>query len=80
MNKFWNNRYRDQVYAYRKEPNLFFHEWLQKFGPGLILMPAVGEGRNGVFAATLDWTVTSFELSKEGKIEALQLAKERLVN
>lgn len=77
--KMWDNRYKDEQYAYGKEPNLFFKEWLQKFKPGTILMPADGEGRNGVFAAKSGWDVTSFDLSIEGRAKALQLAKENKV-
>jgi len=75
----WDDRYKDPAYAYGKAPNSFFKEWLQKFEPGSILMPADGEGRNGVFAALLGWEVTSFDLSTEGKSKALQLAKENHV-
>jgi SAM-dependent methyltransferase len=75
----WDERYKEQEFAYGKEPNLFFKEWLLKFEPGSILMPADGEGRNGVFAACLGWKVTSFDLSTEGRSKALQLAKERQV-
>jgi len=75
----WDDRYKQPVYAYGKEPNLFFGEWLEKLKPGKILMPADGEGRNGVFAAKLRWKVTSFDLSEEAKAKALQLAKENNV-
>ena len=79
MSQAWDERYKDPEFAYGKEPNLFFKEWLPKFEPGSILMPADGEGRNGVFAAQLGWKVTSFDLSAEGKAKALQLAKENSV-
>ena len=59
--KKWDERYKEEKFAYGKEPNLFFKEWLPKFKPGSILMPADGEGRNGVYAAKLGWKVTSFE-------------------
>ncbi|MDN3654169.1 class I SAM-dependent methyltransferase [Ferruginibacter paludis] len=72
----WDERYKETTYAYGKGPNVFFKEWLEKFTPGTILMPADGEGRNGVFAACLGWKVTSFDLSIEGKAKALALAKE----
>lgn len=72
----WDNRYKEEGHAYGKEPNMFFKEWLQKSKPGSILMPADGEGRNGVFAAKSGWEVTSFDLSTEGKSKALELAKE----
>ena len=80
MIEFWNDRYNDQEYVYGKKPNLFFAEWIQKFEPGSILMPADGEGRNGVFAARLGWQVSSFDLSATGKAKALVLAKEQQVN
>ena len=76
----WNDRYKNNEFAYGKNPNLFFKEWLQKFVPRSILMPADGEGRNGVYAAVLGWQVTSFDLSEEGKTKALQLANENKVN
>jgi SAM-dependent methyltransferase len=79
MNKKWDERYKEQDFAYGKEPNLFFKEWLPKFEPGSILMPADGEGRNGVYAAGLGWEVTSFDLSVEGQSKALHLAKENAV-
>jgi 2-polyprenyl-3-methyl-5-hydroxy-6-metoxy-1,4-benzoquinol methylase len=74
--QMWDDRYKNQVYAYGKGPNLFFKEWLTKFEPGSILMPADGEGRNGVFAAQMGWEVPSFDLSIEGKLKAEQLAEE----
>lgn len=43
--------------------------------PGRILLPADGEGRNGVFAATLGWEVVSFDISEEGRNKALRLAE-----
>jgi SAM-dependent methyltransferase len=80
MNQKWDERYKDNEFAYGTEPNVFFKEWLLKFEPGKILMPADGEGRNGVFAAQLNWNVTSFDLSSEGQQKALKLAKENKVS
>ncbi|MTI86329.1 MAG: class I SAM-dependent methyltransferase [Balneolaceae bacterium] len=73
----WDHRYSETNYAYGKAPNLFFKEWLLHYEPGSILMPADGEGRNGVFAAEMGWDVTCFDLSEKGKRKALQLAGER---
>lgn len=73
----WNARYEAENYAYGKDPNVFFADWIAKVLPGTILMPADGEGRNGVFAAQLGWQVTSFDMSEEGKRKALELAEER---
>jgi SAM-dependent methyltransferase len=79
MRQKWDERYKAEEFAYGKEPNVFFSEWLRKFGPGSVLMPADGEGRNGVFAAGLGWKVTSFDLSVEGQSKALLLARENRV-
>jgi SAM-dependent methyltransferase len=76
----WDERYKDNEFAYGTEPNVFFKEWLPKFKPGSILMPADGEGRNGVFASQLNWNVTSFDLSAEGQLKALKLAEEKKVS
>lgn len=76
----WDSRYDENEFAYGKEPNLFFKEWIQQLTPGSILMPADGEGRNGVYAATLNWEVTAFDLSASGKLKALELVKEKQVS
>ena len=47
---------------------------------GKILLPAEGEGRNAVFAATKGWQVTAFDPSIEGKRKAEQLAKKNQVS
>lgn len=70
----WNERYSKEEFAYGKQPNNYLKEQLEKLDPGKILFPADGEGRNGVFAASLGWTVSSFDISTEGKKKALQLA------
>jgi len=70
MQSKWDERYAEPGFAYGAAPNLFFKEWLSKFTPGSILMPADGEGRNGVFAARLGWKVTSFDISVEGKYQS----------
>ncbi|HEX9152347.1 MAG TPA: class I SAM-dependent methyltransferase [Flavobacterium sp.] len=76
----WEERYKEPEFVYGKKPNGFFKKWIQKLEPGFLLMPADGEGRNGVFAAQLGWEVTSFDLSTEGKLKALELAKKQLVS
>ena len=72
----WDKRYGEEAFAYGKMPNDFFRDQLAPLKPGAILMPAEGEGRNGVYAATLGWKVTAVDLSIEGKSKALRLAKE----
>ncbi|MEM9143861.1 MAG: class I SAM-dependent methyltransferase [Bacteroidota bacterium] len=72
----WNERYGQEGFAYGKGPNVFFKEWITQLEPGKILLPADGEGRNGVFAAQIGWETTATDLSPEGKEKALQLANE----
>ena len=72
----WDKRYGEEAFAYGRAPNDFFRDQLALLKPGAILMPAEGEGRNGVYAATLGWKVTAVDLSIEGKSKALRLAKE----
>ncbi len=79
MKQMWENRYQVSDFAYGKKPNEFFKKWLPQFTPGSILMPADGEGRNGVFAAQQGWQVTCFDLSSAGKTKAQQLAQEQHV-
>lgn len=75
----WNDRYSQKEFAYGTQPNNYLKEQLEKLHPGEILFPAEGEGRNAVFAATLGWTVSAFDISTEGKSKALRLAKENKV-
>ena len=74
MNDFWNERFGTKEYAYGEAPNQFFKQELEKLSPGKLLLPAEGEGRNAVFAATLGWQVTAFDPSIEGKKKADLLA------
>ncbi|UII24103.1 class I SAM-dependent methyltransferase [Fulvivirga ligni] len=75
----WDDRYEETGFAYGSAPNEFFKLWLEKLSPGKILMPADGEGRNGVFAAEKGWDVTSMDLSEEGKKKAMALAIDKQV-
>ena len=70
----WNDRYSNDEFAYGEHPNNYLKEQLEKLNVGKILFPAEGEGRNAVFAATLGWTVSAFDISIEGKNKALRLA------
>lgn len=71
----WNERYRDEAYAFGESPNHYLKEQLEKLPVGSVLFPAEGEGRNAVFAATLGWTVAAFDISIEGRKKALRLAE-----
>lgn len=75
----WNDRYRQEAFAYGEEPNIFLQEQLSKLPIGSILFPAEGEGRNAVFAAKLGWNVSAFDISHEGRNKAMQLAEKNHV-
>jgi len=70
----WNERYGAADYAYGTEPNRFFRSVLDELEPGRLLLPADGEGRNGVYAATRGWRVHSFDPSEAGRDKAMELA------
>jgi SAM-dependent methyltransferase len=70
----WNERYSKNEFAYGEAPNNYLKEQLEKLNVGAILFPAEGEGRNAVFAATLGWKVSAFDISIDGKRKAMQLA------
>ena len=80
MNDFWNERYANEEFVYGTEPNVFFKQQLETLKPGKILLPAEGEGRNAVYAASQGWEVTAFDMSIKGKEKALQLAKLKAVD
>jgi len=74
MKEFWNERYSQPYFAYGEAPNAFFREELEGLQPGSILLPADGEGRNAVYAASLGWTTFSSDISEEAMKKALGLA------
>jgi len=77
---FWNKRYEASEYIYGTSPNQFLKEQLEKLIPTTILLPAEGEGRNAVYAASLGWDVTAFDISSSGREKAMQLAKKNNVS
>jgi len=79
MKEFWNQRYNQEAYAYGKAPNIYFKKVLSSLEPGKILLPAEGEGRNAVFAASLGWEVYAYDFSEIAFQKATQLAQEKKV-
>ena len=79
MKDFWNQRYGALEYAYGEKPNEFIKEQLIRLPLGKALFPAEGEGRNAVFAATLGWQVSAFDISQAGREKAIALAKSKHV-
>ncbi len=79
MINFWNERYREKVFLYGKEPNEFLAQQLQKIQTGKILFPCEEEGRNAVYTTKLGWDTFAFDLSKEGFKKTKLLAKHNQV-
>ncbi len=80
MSDFWNTRYATKEYVYGIEPNEYFKSSIDTLQPGSILLPAEGEGRNAIYAATLGWQVTAFDFSQKGREKALNLARQNEVS
>lgn len=80
MKQIWNERYGQSEYIYGTEPNEYFKEKLQAYQPGKLLLPAEGEGRNGVFAAKNGWEVTAFDWSEKAQLKAVALAEANQVH
>jgi len=77
MKNFWNERYSEKDYAYGEEANMFFAEQISNLLAGNMFLPAEGEGRNAVYAASLGWKVSAFDTSDAGKSKALLLADKK---
>lgn len=74
----WNERYAVDEYIYGTEPNTFLAEHASML-KGPVLSLAEGEGRNGVFLATLGLEVHCVDGSDVGLAKARQLAESRNV-
>lgn len=73
--QFWNNRYKEHISVYSEKTNVFFKEFIDKHKPGTILLPAEGEGRNTLYAASKGWQVDAFDFSEVAKEKALKKAQ-----
>lgn len=74
----WDQRYREQTFAFGTEPNAFLASQRALFRPGQrVLVPGDGEGRNGVWLATLGLDVVSVDASEVGCEKARNLAADR---
>ena len=80
MKEFWDQRYAQEAMAYGESPNVFFKEQLNSLAPGRILLPAEGEGRNAVYAATLGWEVWAYDWSEVARAKALNYASKQGVS
>jgi SAM-dependent methyltransferase len=80
MKEMWEDRYSGETYAYGTEPNDFFRKVIDTLEPGRLLVPADGEGRNGVYAATRGWDVQAIDFSSNARRKAVELANQRKVH
>lgn len=76
----WEARYGVQEYVYGTDPNDFLVEAVSGLPIGAALCLADGEGRNGVYLASLGHTVTSVDLTSAGMAKATRLAETRGVD
>ena len=74
----WNERYSATGYIYGTEPNAFLAEHARLL-QGPVLSLAEGEGRNGVFLASLGLEVHGVDQSEVGLAKAQTLARSRHV-
>ena len=77
---FWDERYKEEGFAYGSEPNEFIASELRRLNPGRILFPAEGEGRNAAYALQLGWQVDAFDMSIAGRDKAVLLAADNAKN
>ncbi|MGE0440740.1 MAG: cyclopropane-fatty-acyl-phospholipid synthase family protein [Gemmatimonadales bacterium] len=73
----WDERYRAAGYLYGTDPNDFLRDVAGRIPAGPVLAIADGEGRNGVYLATLGHAVTSVDQSAVGLAKARELAAAR---
>ncbi len=77
MKNMWDERYNTSDYGYGTEPNALIKSFIDSHTAGEILLPAEGEGRNAVYAASKGWVAHAFDSSTVGRDKALKLAAER---
>jgi len=77
----WNLRYSGEDYFYGEEPNRFLEEQRHRLHAGMAaLVPADGEGRNGVWLATLGLDVHTVDNAASGIAKSLRLAEQEGVD
>lgn len=72
----WDERYSEAAFVYGTEPNAFLREHAGKLASPVLSL-GEGEGRNGVFLATLGLDVTGVDQSEVGLRKAQSLAASR---
>jgi len=75
----WDERFNTAEYIYGTEPNDFLIAVAARIPAGKVLCLADGEGRNGVYLATLGYEVTAVDQSAVGLEKAQKLAQSKQV-
>lgn len=75
MQPFWDQRYAEEKMIYGNQPNKFFKSFIDTHKPGTLLLPAEGEGRNAVYAASKGWQVDAFDFSEVARKKAMDFAR-----
>ena len=76
----WNDRYRTDDFVFGTAPNDFLVEVASRMPKGRVLCLGEGEGRNGVYLASLGHHVTGVDMSDVGLSKARALARSRGVS
>jgi SAM-dependent methyltransferase len=72
----WNSIYRNRV-GFTTEPNRLLVATVAGVPPGRALDVATGQGRNGLYLASLGWKVTGVDFAMEGLRQAAETAAAR---
>jgi len=75
MQQFWDQRYAENETVFGNKPNKFFRQFIDLHKPGTLLLPAEGEGRNAVYAASKGWQADAFDFSEVAREKALDFAR-----
>jgi 2-polyprenyl-3-methyl-5-hydroxy-6-metoxy-1,4-benzoquinol methylase len=79
VQQYWDQRYAENETVYGFEPNKYFKQFIDQHKPGTILLPAEGEGRNAVYAASKGWQVDAFDFSTVAREKAMDFARSERV-
>lgn len=74
MQQFWDQRYQETENVYGEAPNAYFKAFIDTLQTGTLLLPAEGEGRNAIYAASRGWIVEAFDYSTVARDKALKQA------
>lgn len=79
MKEFWDERYKEDDFAFGMEPNEFLVTEALRIPAGRVLCLAEGEGRNAVYLASLGYQVTAVDQSLIGLNKAKAFAQQKNV-